>query len=117
LSIFFTAASKALEGTSNLSDALVSGLERMCFYGGAKVGDRTMVDALEPALQALRSGSGMTGAAKAARTGAEATKSMVKARAGRSSYVGERDLAGVSDPGAEAVAKLFEFASTLKSAS
>ena len=117
LSIFFTAASKALEGTSNLSDAFIAGLDRMCFYGGAKLGDRTMVDALQPALDALRAGGGLAAAAKAARAGADSTKSMVKARAGRSSYVGERDLAGVSDPGAEAVAKLFEFASTLGSTS
>lgn len=117
LSIFFTAASKALEGTSNLPEALIRGLERMCFYGGAKIGDRTMVDALQPALDAWKSRSNLTEAAEAARRGAEATKSMIKARAGRSSYVGERDLAGVADPGAEAVAKLFEYASTLKTTS
>jgi dihydroxyacetone kinase len=38
---------------------------------------------------------------------------MRKAKAGRASYVGERDLAGVPDPGAVAVAGAFEVAASL----
>lgn len=103
LSIFFTAAAKAMADKADISAALLAGLDRMTFYGGAGVGDRTMVDALSPALQALASGD-IAAAARAAASGAESTKMMTKARAGRASYVGERDLAGVADPGAVAVA-------------
>ena len=105
LSIFFTAASQSLGAGASLSKALLAGLERMTFYGGAKVGDRTMVDALEPALKALDT-SGLEAAAKAARQGADATTAMQKAKAGRSAYIG-RQLDGVADPGAYAVAEVF----------
>ncbi|PDS47156.1 dihydroxyacetone kinase [Rhizobium anhuiense] len=112
LSIFFTAAAKAMADKADISAALLAGLDRMTFYGGAGVGDRTMVDALSPALQALESGD-ITAAARAAAAGAESTKTMMKARAGRASYVGERDLAGVADPGAVAVAGAFGVAASL----
>ncbi len=109
LSIFFTAAAKATTETGNLPGALLDGLDRMTFYGGAKSGDRTMVDALDPALRALAT-SGLSDAARAAAAGANATMAMTKANAGRASYVGARDLAGVADPGAIAVAAAFETA-------
>ncbi|MDI7861750.1 dihydroxyacetone kinase subunit DhaK [Rhizobiaceae bacterium n13] len=112
LSIFFTSASKAMAEKADIAAALAAGLDRMTFYGGAKTGDRTMVDALQPALEAL-SRSGIKAAAAAARSGAEATKSLTKARAGRASYIAERDLQGVADPGAVAVANAFEVAATL----
>ncbi|MGO7072224.1 dihydroxyacetone kinase subunit DhaK [Rhizobium johnstonii] len=112
LSIFFTAAAKAMADKADISSALIAGLDRMTFYGGAEVGDRTMVDALSPALQALASGD-VAAAARAAAAGAESTKTMMKARAGRASYVGERDLAGVADPGAVAVAGAFGVAASL----
>ncbi len=106
LSIFFTAAGKASGDGAALPAALLAGLDRMTFYGGAHPGDRTMVDALSPALQALASG-GVRAAADAARKGAEATKAIRKAKAGRSAYIGESDLNGVMDPGAHAVAEVF----------
>ncbi|OJG00147.1 dihydroxyacetone kinase subunit DhaK [Pararhizobium antarcticum] len=106
LSIFFTAAAKAYAAKPDMPAALLSGLERMTFYGGAHPGDRTMVDALEPALKALAE-TGLRAAALAAAKGAEATQSMRKARAGRSAYIGERELDGVMDPGAHAVAQVF----------
>jgi len=112
LSIFFTAASKAMAEKADIAAALLAGLDRMTFYGGASVGDRTMVDALAPALAALTS-EGIAAAARAAATGAESTKAMRKARAGRASYVGERDLEGVPDPGAVAVANVFEVVAAL----
>ena len=112
LSIFFTAAAKAMADKADIAAALLAGLDRMTFYGGAGVGDRTMVDALSPALQALASGD-VAAAARAAAAGAESTKAMMKARAGRASYVGERDLAGVADPGAVAVAGAFGVAASL----
>ena len=89
LSIFFTAAAQALDDGAALPKALLAGLERMTFYGGAKLGDRTMIDALEPALKALDAG-GLEAAAAAARQGAEATAAMRKAKAGRSAYVGSQ---------------------------
>ncbi|PBC05145.1 dihydroxyacetone kinase subunit DhaK [Mesorhizobium sp. WSM3860] len=104
LSIFFTAAAQSLNGGAPLSKALLSGLDRMTFYGGAKVGDRTMVDALEPALKALDA-NGLEAAASAARRGAEATAAMQKAKAGRSAYIGRR--LDIADPGAFAVAEAF----------
>ncbi|MER8848445.1 MULTISPECIES: dihydroxyacetone kinase subunit DhaK [Mesorhizobium] len=111
LSIFFTAAGRALDGGAGVPKALLAGLERLTFYGGAKPGDRTMIDALEPALKAL-DGKGLDDAAAAARRGAEATAAMEKAKAGRSAYVGA-GLQGVVDPGAHAVAEVFAAAATL----
>lgn len=104
LSIFFTAASQSLGSDASLSKALLAGLDRMTFYGGAKVGDRTMVDALEPALKALDA-TGVEAAAKAARQGAEETAAMRKAKAGRSAYIGSQ--LDTADPGAFAVAEVF----------
>ncbi|MCV9966624.1 dihydroxyacetone kinase subunit DhaK [Pararhizobium sp. BT-229] len=112
LSIFFTAAGKASGDGGNLAASLLAGLERMTFYGGAHPGDRTMVDALSPALHALSAG-GVRAAADEARKGAEATKAMRKAKAGRSAYIGESDLEGVMDPGAHAVAEVFAAAAGL----
>ena len=107
LSIFFTAAAQKQADGASLAEALLAGLDRMTFYGGAAPGDRTMVDALDPALRALAAGN-IAEAAAAARKGADATKGMTKAKAGRSAYLGSRDLDGVADPGAEAVAGMFE---------
>jgi triose/dihydroxyacetone kinase / FAD-AMP lyase (cyclizing) len=106
LSIFFTAAGRASGDGGSLVVSLLAGLERMTFYGGAQPGDRTMVDALSPALHAMAAG-GIRAAADAARKGAEATKAMRTAKAGRSAYIGESDLEGVMDPGAHAVAEVF----------
>jgi dihydroxyacetone kinase len=66
-----------------------------------------MIDALEPALDALS--DGLEAAAAAARSGADHTASITKAKAGRASYIAEASLKGHNDPGAEAVARLFEF--------
>jgi dihydroxyacetone kinase len=65
-----------------------------------------MIDALLPALEALP--DGLAAAAEAARKGADATAEITRARAGRASYVSAESLAGHNDPGAEAVARLFE---------
>jgi dihydroxyacetone kinase len=108
MSIFVAAAGAAFGAGATLPSALRAGLDRLQHYGGARAGDRTMIDALEPAIAALERGEGVGGAAAAARAGAQATASMRSARAGRASYVGGTDLAGVVDPGAEAVARVFE---------
>lgn len=80
----------------------------MMEYGGPKVSDRTMVDALEPALAALAAGKPLSVAAAAARARANATATTKRARAGRSTYVSAANLIGIPDPGAVAVAKLLE---------
>lgn len=107
LSIFFTAAGTEYAKSQNLAEALISGLEQMKFFGGAKVGDRTMIDALEPALAALKD-EGLAAAVEAAKAGAESTAQMLEAKAGRSSYLASDNLEGVKDPGAVAIEKVFE---------
>ncbi len=105
LAIFFAAASQASATGKSWPDALKAGLGRMMEYGGAKPGDRTMIDALLPALDALPD---VAKAAKAARIGADTTANMLHARAGRSTYIPSENLKGFNDPGAEAVALLLE---------
>lgn len=106
MSIFFTAAGQKLHDGQTLPEALLSGLAQMKQYGGADLGDRTLIDALQPALEALQKGN-IQAAAQAAQQGAEATSKMAKAGAGRSSYVNKENLDGVMDPGAVAVAEVF----------
>ncbi|QEW18014.1 Dihydroxyacetone kinase [Marinibacterium anthonyi] len=107
LAIFFTAAGDAASSGLSMVAALKEGLNRMQQIGGAQLGDRTMVDALSPALDALEA-KGMAQAAEAARKGAVHTSTIVKAGAGRASYISADQLQGHIDPGAEAVARLFE---------
>jgi dihydroxyacetone kinase len=106
LAIFFTAAGDASASGQDAVSALKAGLIRIQQVGGARLGDRTMIDALSPALDALP--LGLEAAAAAARKGADKTATMLRAKAGRASYVSESHLAGHNDPGAEAVARLFE---------
>ena len=103
--IFFAAAAQSGGGWQQ---ALKAGLDRMMEYGGAKPGDRTMVDALVPAIAELSRSGSIAAAAKAARKGADATAGMTRARVGRSSYVSAENLKDINDPGAEAVARLLE---------
>jgi ATP-dependent dihydroxyacetone kinase len=79
-------------------DAAVTSIGEL---GGAKPGDRTMLDALQPAAEAWRM-SGFAAAAPAAGAGAAATAQM-RPKLGRASYLGDRAL-GTPDGGAEAVA-------------
>ena len=106
LAIFFAAAGDAASSGMTMREALWAGLDRMQEIGGARLGDRTMIDALQPALDAL--GEGLGAAAQAARRGADHTATLVKANAGRASYISAEQLQGHVDPGAEAVARLFE---------
>jgi len=106
LAIFFAAAGEAASRGEDLQEALQHGLSRMQQIGGAQLGDRTMVDALWPALNALH--LGLKASAVAARKGADETASMRRARSGRASYVSAEQLIGHTDPGAEAVARIFE---------
>jgi len=106
LAIFFSAVGDAASAGMSNVDALKAGLARLQEVGGAHPGDRTMIDALTPAFEALP--DGYRAAAIAARAGAEHTAMIVKAKAGRASYISEDRLSGYNDPGAEAVALLFE---------
>jgi len=106
LAIYFNAAGDACANGSSVQKALVDGLARVSQVGGASVGDRTMIDALAPALDALP--NGIAAAAAAARIGADSTANIHRAKAGRAAYVPEENFKGHNDPGAEAVALLFD---------
>jgi triose/dihydroxyacetone kinase / FAD-AMP lyase (cyclizing) len=108
LSILAEAMGAALTAGEPWPKAFAAGLARLQFYGGAKDGDRTMVDALSPAVKALEAVGGIGAAAKAARDGANATAQMARAGVGRSSYLASASLLGVPDPGAVAVADALE---------
>ena len=95
-------------GTSQWAIALGEGIRAISELGGAKSGDRTMLDALYPFLKVLEQvGIGsdhevLLEATQAAQSGAESTAQM-RPRLGRSSYLGDR-VVGYPDPGAIAVA-------------
>jgi dihydroxyacetone kinase-like protein len=96
-----------------LLSALRAGLAGIQVLGAAVPGDKTMVDAWEPAVSALertlRVGGTMSeaarSAAEAANAGVEATLPM-QARKGRASYLGSRSI-GHQDPGATSTALIF----------
>ncbi|GLZ80976.1 dihydroxyacetone kinase subunit L [Actinorhabdospora filicis] len=105
---FFRRAAKALGDAPEVDDAvfaqaLAAGLAGVQTLGGAAEGDKTMVDALAPAVTAFAAGGD---AAAAAANGRDATESMT-ARKGRASYLGERSI-GHIDPGAASAALLFQ---------
>ncbi|MBE1203822.1 dihydroxyacetone kinase subunit DhaK [Aminobacter carboxidus] len=110
LAIFFAAAGDGASSGLPMREALRAGLARMQEIGGAKIGDRTMVDALSPALVALD--DSLVAAADAARKGANFTATLTRAKAGRAAYINAKQLEGHIDPGAEAVARLFEHLAT-----
>ncbi|WP_411075775.1 dihydroxyacetone kinase subunit DhaL [Streptomyces sp. cmx-4-7] len=108
------AASVAALGptTPALARGVAEGLAAIRRVGGAAPGDKTLVDALAPAAEALEAlpdrtlpAAALDAAAEAAWQGVRDT-ARLRARMGRSSYVGER-AAGVPDPGAVGVALLF----------
>lgn len=93
-----------------LAEALEAGQAVIQKYGEAEVGDRTMVDALAPAVAALREAAGSgadaahaLGAAEKAAIDAAKGTAELTARRGRASYVGD-SAKGVMDPGACAMA-------------
>jgi dihydroxyacetone kinase len=103
LAIFFIAAGDAAASGLGSVASLKQGLVRMQEIGGAQIGDRTMVDALKPALDELEA-HGLPEAAIAARSGAAHTATITRAKAGRAAYINAEQLRGHVDPGAEAVA-------------
>jgi dihydroxyacetone kinase phosphoprotein-dependent L subunit len=118
--IFGTMFSGAAKGMAEVqewdetafADFFQRSLDAIKERGGAQPGDKTMVDALEPAVQALKTyqGQGFTvmlnEAAKAAKSGMENTKNL-SAKIGRAKSLMERSL-GHEDPGAVSVWIIFE---------
>jgi dihydroxyacetone kinase len=111
--VLFLRCGNVLENsrTSGLAQwvaAVDQGCQAMSELGGAKPGDRTMLDALAPFVKSLKDARGepsreiLLTAVEAVERGAKATAQM-KPRLGRSSYLGDRVL-GHPDPGAKAVA-------------
>ena len=112
---FAGAAGPAIELDADaLHTALRAGLTGVVERGKAELSDKTMVDALSPALDAMEAVikkggdlvAGVTAARDAAAAGRDATVQMV-ARKGRASYLGERS-AGHMDPGAASMSLLFD---------
>ncbi|MFC8595113.1 dihydroxyacetone kinase subunit DhaL [Streptomyces atroolivaceus] len=85
-----------------LAEALGAGVSAVAQLGGAQAGDKTMLDALLPAVEVL--GNSFEEARDAALAGALATVPL-RARKGRASYLGERSI-GHQDPGAASAALL-----------
>lgn len=113
---FFQAAGKAIIadaiGREDLAFAFDEGVKAVMARGKAKPGDKTMLDAVVPAIASLRESEeadfAVLGrrAAAAARRGAEATTDMIAAT-GRAKMLGQRAI-GHPDPGALSVSFLFE---------
>ena len=114
---FFLQAAGPAKGKAELSAAdlaasFETGLVGVINLGKAAVGDKTMIDVLTPAVQALSASAGgglgaaLGKAVEAARKGADSTIPLV-ARKGRASYLGERS-AGHLDPGAASSVLLLE---------
>ncbi len=100
-------------GTQELGEMLLAGLAGVKALGKSDVGDKTLIDALDPATMAII-GAGqnrlslpvaLANAREAAAQGVENTKNMIASR-GRAHYVGERAI-GHQDAGATAILLLF----------
>jgi len=124
---FFLQAAQACAGKVELDArgwlaVYAAGVTGIANRGKAAAGDKTMIDALAPALSALREavelntplGLAVARMAAAAKQGAEATVPLV-ARKGRASYLGERS-AGHQDPGATSTTLILEAAAKAWSA-
>ena len=107
----------ALDPTE-FAQALRSGLDGVVARGKATTGEKTLLDALVPALDALDAGltgagslpDALVAAADAAAQGRDATVPMIATK-GRASYLGERSV-GHADPGATSMTLLIEAAAT-----
>lgn len=103
---------------AQLAAAARAGLEGVTARGKAEPGDKTMLDALAPATEALDTavagGSSLAEALRAATEAADSGRDAtvpLQARKGRASYLGERSI-GHQDPGATSVALMFAAAAT-----
>jgi dihydroxyacetone kinase-like protein len=107
----------ALDGAATVDQAAFAaawrqGVAGLQARGKAQLGDKTMLDALDPAVAALEAApdldAGLAAAAAGAKAGMEATIPLV-ARKGRASYLGERSV-DHQDPGATSTWYLFQTA-------
>lgn len=114
---FFLEISKKVNRKSDIdtpswADCLEAGINGIVMRGKAELNDKTMIDALSPALQALRDNitkpiaEAARLSAEAAEKGAEATIPLI-AHKGRASYLGERSI-GHQDPGATSSALILK---------
>jgi dihydroxyacetone kinase-like protein len=111
---FFTGMAKSMTGTDLDAGSFTQGLKdamaAVRSRGGARPGDKTMLDALAPAIEAASKANAlaeaMTAAAAGARAGAEATASMI-ATTGKAKTLGERSR-GHMDPGAISLSIILE---------
>lgn len=97
-----------------------AGTERLLKFSKASVGDKTLVDALLPAVQAMKAAPGgivqMFGAAADAAEAGSAGTEKLTARHGRAKNLGERAI-GFADPGSVSIALMFRaFAEKIKEA-
>jgi dihydroxyacetone kinase-like protein len=127
--MLFMGMSDAVEGKEALESpdvaaAFEAGLASVQKQTKARVGDKTLIDALVPAVAALRAAAddgadpatALEAAAQAAAQGAESTKDL-QARFGRARNIGEASK-GYADPGATSVSLVFRgFAEALRSSS
>ena len=99
-------------GVAAVADAMAAGVASVMEKAKSKPGEKTILDALCPAIDALRdnasagAAAAFAAAAKAARAGSEATKNMRSVH-GRAAYYGDKSL-GVVDGGSVAGALVFE---------
>jgi phosphoenolpyruvate---glycerone phosphotransferase subunit DhaL len=98
------------DGHSRMAAAAAAAADNVRRRGRSEVGERTLLDALVPASDALRAGGTLAEAADAAEEGAAATARM-EPRHGRAAWIGERAM-GVPDAGATVVAAFFRAAAT-----
>jgi len=116
---FFAEMGEKAKGKSeiqlgDLATMLEGSLEGICLRGRAKVGDKTLVDALEPAVKSLRESvshktellPALQGTVEASKRGCESTADLV-AKHGKARYLGEQAV-GHIDPGAYLVQIIFE---------
>ena len=113
----FRSGAKSIKGTKELdtdtlSTFLAGGLQGVYERGGAKPGDKTMIDALVAAVEKSEQLSGpltdtLPAIAQAAAQGVEATKDMI-ATTGKAKTLGERSL-GHPDPGAMSMAFILQY--------
>lgn len=115
----FVESGRVVKGKANINLQDVAAmfevaLQKICRLGGAKPGDKTLVDALEPAVKELRRAAdeGLTiveafeRATKAADEGAKSTENLI-AKQGKARYLGAETL-GHPDPGAVATYLIFK---------
>lgn len=121
MSFWMMGTAKELRGKtevtlSEFADALSAGIAMICAKAGSQAGDKTVLDALIPAVSALKEHAeegpapALKAAYEAAEAGMENTRNMIS-KHGRAAYYGEKSL-GIVDGGAVAGKMIFEAANS-----